>query len=196
MAVQLVLDEQRSEGQTSFDGQIVVASPAAACESGRPVASGHPPTLAGGHAAPQKTSHDPTLGAVRSRAVDRCGRRTAQSRMVVRHAPGRIEPSSSKRSGSPRHCERSGHPSAPGWRSRPPQPTWRPERSVRTNPARCAPLTLLTRRTPVAVSPGRGSTARRPQPVNILTVRFPTPPPLVASSRPRKLRCSAASRFA
>jgi hypothetical protein len=47
-----------------------------------------------------------------------------------------------------------------------------PERSVRTNPARCAPLTLLTERTPVNGESWTGINGSAAQPLNILTVRF------------------------
>jgi hypothetical protein len=47
-----------------------------------------------------------------------------------------------------------------------------PERSVRTNPACCAPLTLLTERTPVDGESWTGINGSPAQPVNILTVRF------------------------
>jgi hypothetical protein len=81
----------------------------------------------GGHAAPRKTSHDPTLGAVRSRAVDRCGRRTPQSRMVVRTRLAGLSPvrrSAAAHRGTPnvpairaRRVGEAGHRSRPGARA-------------------------------------------------------------------------------
>jgi hypothetical protein len=47
-----------------------------------------------------------------------------------------------------------------------------PERSMRTNPARCAPLTLLTERTPVNGEAWTGINGSPAQPLNILTGRF------------------------
>jgi hypothetical protein len=47
-----------------------------------------------------------------------------------------------------------------------------PERSVRTNPARCAPLTLLSQRTAIDGESWTGINGSPAQPVNILTVRL------------------------
>ena len=47
-----------------------------------------------------------------------------------------------------------------------------PERSVITDPARCAPLTLLAERTPVDGESWTGINGTPAQPVNTLTVRF------------------------
>lgn len=47
-----------------------------------------------------------------------------------------------------------------------------PERSVITKPARCAPLTLLSERTPVDGESWTGINGTPAQPVNTLTVRF------------------------
>jgi hypothetical protein len=48
-----------------------------------------------------------------------------------------------------------------------------PERYVITKPARCAPLTLLSLRTPTDGQSWTGINGSPAQPVNILTVRFP-----------------------
>jgi hypothetical protein len=47
-----------------------------------------------------------------------------------------------------------------------------PERSARARPARCAPLTLLSERTPLDGESWTGINGSPAQPVNILTVRF------------------------
>jgi hypothetical protein len=47
-----------------------------------------------------------------------------------------------------------------------------PEQGVRTNPARCAPLTLLSERAPLDGESWTGINGSPAQPVNILTVRF------------------------
>ena len=47
-----------------------------------------------------------------------------------------------------------------------------PERSVRTNPARCAPLTLLSGHAPTDGQSWTGINGSPPEPVNILTVRL------------------------
>ncbi len=47
-----------------------------------------------------------------------------------------------------------------------------PERAVRTDPARCAPLTLLSEQAPADGQSWTGINGRPAQPVNILTVRF------------------------
>jgi hypothetical protein len=69
-----------------------------------------------------------------------------------------------------------------------------PERSVHTRPRRCAPLTLLSERTPVDGKSWTGISGTPAQPVSTLTVRFGDPAAArreLAAKQAALLRCGS-----